>query len=208
MSISSHQGNTDRISQDTSGNNSTWQLKISHDYLQFLARSSCDSHILLNTVISQHKQQQTATNTAGRLMTEVLPLLECKQCPKSLCAQKTCAHCSHITGGNHVHVNTYRSWWGQYHSIPQQQQHLPTQLLPWKGSYFFCSSCKDLYFKYEFILLLGFNIPTARDWWWENCGCTVPTLAQLTVNISVVFAAVIHMGARLSLGCPPHVLYH
>lgn len=75
-----------RITQDTSSNSSTsWQLKTSHNYLQFLARSSCDSQILLNTVISQHKQQQTATNTAGRLMTEVLPLFECEQCLKSQC---------------------------------------------------------------------------------------------------------------------------
>lgn len=137
MSSSSRQGNTDIISQDTSVNSSTsWQFKISHNYLQFLARSSCDSPILLNTVISQHKQQQRATNTQEGSWPRCC-LLGCEQCLKSQCAQKTRAHCSHTTGGNHVRVSTYRSGWGQYHSIPQQQHHLPTQLLPRRGSYFF-----------------------------------------------------------------------
>lgn len=162
MSSSSRQGNTDIISQDTSVNSSTsWQFKISHNYLQFLARSSCDSPILLNTVISQHKQQQRATNTAGRLMTEVLSLLGCEQCLKWQCVLRRHVLTAHTPLVEIMFVLILTDQDVDSTIAFHSNSTTSPRSSCLKGAVI-SSLCRALYFKYKFILLLGFNIPTAR----------------------------------------------
>lgn len=161
MSSSSRQGNTDIISQDTSVNSSTsWQFKISHNYLQFLARSSCDSPILLNTVISQHKQQQRATNTQEGSWPRCC-LLGCEQCLKSQCVLRRHVLTAHTPLVEIMFVLILTDQDGDSTIAFHSNSTTSPRSSCLEGAVI-SSLCRALYFKYKFILLLGFNIPTAR----------------------------------------------
>lgn len=94
-------------------------------------------------------------------MTEVLSLLGCKQCLKSQCVLRRHVLTAHTPLVEIMFVLVLTDQDGDstiaFHSNSTTSPHSSCL----EGAVI-SSLCRALYFKYKFILLLGFNIPTAR----------------------------------------------